>query len=254
MNKVELADAVEKLLAARRAGTAEAAFDTDSSDLAAPSLDEAYQIQSGVVAAVGEVGGWKTGADSAISVPIAAPIFADRIYPSGTHLPAGSMRLIGLEAELAFRLANDLPPRETLYSEAEFIAAVDCMLPVIELVDSRLLDFEAAGAMWKLADNQINSGLVFAEPIVDWQSLEYSKQQVVLKCAGKFVADGNGWIYPGTPVGLATRLVNSFKDHCGGMRAGQILTLGSLTGIDFVQTADLVTAEFQNLSTVEVTL
>jgi len=256
MQETDVQNIADQLLTARRSRLLQDAVDTAAVDIAnVPRvIDDAYQIQSAVVARVGAVGGWKTGADSASAVPIAAPIFADDIYDSGTSLAPGTMRLMGLEAEIAFRLGSDLPPRSHAYSEKEFLDAVETMVPLIELVDSRLQDFEAAGSIWKLADNQINSGLVIGEPVLNWQQLDFSALRAILKVDHQIIRDNRGWNYPDTPAGLATRFVNTFSEHCGGIRAGQIITTGSLTGIDFIDTGATVTAELENIGSVQVKL
>jgi 2-keto-4-pentenoate hydratase len=48
-------------------------------------------------------------------------------------------------------------------------------------------------------------------------------------------------------------MANSVAEHCGGIRAGQIIATGSLTGLRFVEPGAHVVAEFPGLGTVEVT-
>jgi len=256
MQETDVQNIAARLVAARRSRLLKDTLDTEDPDVdAAPqTLEDAYHIQRAVVDQTGAIGGWKTGADTASAVPIAAPIFADDIYASGKTLKPGSMRLIGLEVEVAFRIGRDLPNRSNPYSQGEFLDAVETMVPLIELVDSRLRDFEQAGPLWKLSDNQINSGLVIGDPVENWSQLDLKSLRAILSVDQTVIKDSHGWNYPDTPAGLATRFVNAFGEHLGGIRAGQIVTTGSLTGIDFIDTGATVVADLESVGRVVVTI
>ena len=77
--------------------------------------------------AYGAIGGWKMGAPSADATPIFAPMPLAWIASNGAVV-GGMQRYRGLEAEIAFQMGEDLPPRETAYSRDEVVAA-DCELP-----------------------------------------------------------------------------------------------------------------------------
>mgnify|MGYP002630338331 CR=1 FL=1 len=247
-------EAARLLIAARKAKTPADAVDTAGLGCAPNTLDDAYRIQQAVVSEFGDVGAWKTSAPSAEAVPIRAPIFAADVYPNQAEVPDGTFRLIGIEAEIAFRLGCDLPARDTAYSPSDIIASVDAMLPVLEIVDSRLSDFTAAGAFWKLADNQVNGGLVIGAPVTDWQNIDPQLQPVVLKIDGEIAAEAIGGNPAGSLVDLIARLANDCGDHCGGLQAGQIITTGSMTGIIFVSPGARIVAEFDGLGDVGVTM
>ena len=78
----------------------------------------AYAIQDGVCRALGlrdetRIGAWKTGAANASVSPFVAPIAPSLVFANGSHLPGGDFHEIGAEAELAYRLSRDMPPRST---------------------------------------------------------------------------------------------------------------------------------------------
>ena len=105
---------------------------------------DAYQIQDAVTSELGEaIGGWKVGAASATAAAYCAPIYATMIRQSPASYNAAELRLIGIEAEIAFRLARDLPARAATYDLAEVTAGAS-LHPVIEVVDSRYADFPLA--------------------------------------------------------------------------------------------------------------
>src|SRR6266446_101837 len=81
----------------------------------------------------------KTGKPGPEAEPAYAPIFTVSASPG--RFPAKTQRLFGIEAEIAFRLARDLPKRDKPYTRDEIVAAIASMHPAIELVDTRFADF-----------------------------------------------------------------------------------------------------------------
>jgi 2-keto-4-pentenoate hydratase len=81
-----------------------------------------------------------------------APIFA--VVAGPARFPAASQHLFGIEAEIAFRFARDLPPHAEPYRRDEVIAAFASVHPAIELVDTRFADWPSIDGLSKLADNQ----------------------------------------------------------------------------------------------------
>ena len=99
-------DAARLLCAARRGPPVH-----ELPDSCRPQSDaDAYQIQDAVVRQLGEtIGGWKVGVASAASAAFCAPIWMKMIRPSPAAYDARELRLIGIEAEIGFRLDRDLP-------------------------------------------------------------------------------------------------------------------------------------------------
>jgi 2-keto-4-pentenoate hydratase len=213
---------------------------------------EAYDVQALVARGRGRVGARKTGAASTDAEPIRAPIFADLVHLSPARLEAARFHRLGIEAEIAYRLGRDLPKRSAPYTEAEVRHAIHSILPAIEIVDSRFQACEELEPLWKLADNQINGGLVVGPGAEDWKRLDPMTQPVVLKFDGEAVVSGHGGNPAGDPLRLVVWMANNVGEDCGGLRAGQVITTGSLTGLRFVDPGARVVAEFSGLGTVEV--
>ncbi len=67
-------------------------------------------------------------------------LFADMEVPDGEQVPAGLLIAPRVEAEMAFVLGRDLHcPSPTM---ADVLRAVDCVLPAIEIVDSRIAGWD----------------------------------------------------------------------------------------------------------------
>jgi len=253
LSNTDLDAVVKQLVDARTQPQSAPTFAASASGINLDTLDDVYRIQEAVAKQIGAIGGWKVGADDAEATPVAAPVFAQDIITSPATITHERYRLRGIEAEIAFRLKADLPAGDQPYSEAEVIEAIENMVPLIELVDSRLTEGRDSAPFWKLADNQINAGFVIGQPIVEWQQLDTDNLRVVQRFNGEVAVDNTGYNYPDSPLGLLRRVANSCR-HCGGLKAGQIVTTGSMTGIMFVDPGTEVSAEFAGVETLTVTV
>jgi 2-keto-4-pentenoate hydratase len=214
-----------RLLEARRNGPAFAVAPEDRPQTEA----SAYAVQHAVAETLGPIGGWKVGAGGPDDRPSAAPLPASVIVAAPARLPPHySDRLV--EAEIAFRIDRDLPPRETAYTRDEVLAAIGSCHPVVEVVQWRIKDWRPAPAILKLADNLGHGGLVVGEPKPDWRAVDFNTLEVTQEIAGQAAKQARG-----NPAGDMIRLVAWLADEgavwAGGLKAGQIVTCGSWTGI-----------------------
>lgn len=224
------AQLARKLVTARRDGIAVAVDDS----LPRPGTEaDAYKLQAQVVRAIGPVGGFKTARKPG-TPQILAPIFAADIHPAPARIGAGLTRLIGIELEVGFLLRCALPVTQG----PELRAAVPgcfSLVPAIEIVESRLDDLDAADALLRLADNQINGGLVLGTPVTDWSDFDPAALTARLVFGGEVLLDGPAQIPGGDPVETVSRFVERLGDHCGGLQPGQVVITGSLNGLPFVE-------------------
>jgi len=214
-------------------------------------MDEVYAIHNAVARELGPIQGWKTGAPGPTAPSAYAPIFT--VVPSPASFPAAGQKLFGIEAEVAFRFARSLPRRSTPYSRADIIAAIASAHPVIELVDTRFADWKATDALSKLADFQSNAALIYGPEIPGWQDLELVRPPITITANGAPLGATKG-NSGGDPLRMVTDLANHVAATGEGLRAGTMVTSGSITGIDFAKPGDTVLADFGRLGTVRVDL
>jgi len=209
----------------------------------------AYTVQAGVARALGTaVGAWKVGGPLA-APPTFAPIFATDVKASPWR-SAARQTPIGVECEIAFCLGRDLSPGR-VHDRTSIRSAIDALVAVIELVDGRLQDFVDAPPLWKLADNQLNEGLLVG-PRVAVDATCWQDARITLSIDGdrrKAVAGGNPG---GDSLDLLVWLANNANGHCGGLRAGQIVTTGSYSGLDMVAPGQRVEADFGPLGSLRL--
>jgi len=205
-------------------------------DLQPQSLEEAAFVHGIIIAAFGPIGGWKIGAGSPDATPFFAPMPVIWMVPSGTLLEGPRFRYRVLEAEIAFKLGKDLPQRATPYTRDEVVDAIASCHPIIEELESGLIDPKAAGNhMSALADLQMHGGFIYgpACPVVgnkDWKSIDFKTETVTLTVNGKVEVERTGSNTSGDLMRLLPYLANEGAARTGGLKAGQWITTGSWTG------------------------
>ncbi len=202
----------------------------------------AYAIQREVAAGLGPIGGWKVGATGPDAPVNCAPMPASGIAPSPGMLgPAG----FAIEAEVAFRLDQDLPPRAAPYSREEVIAALAAAHPAIEWLESRYADPAMVDRWSHLADSLMHGGFVWGEGVADWQGFVFETMTVTQ------AVDGETLERVGNPAGDMIRLVRWLANEgavwAGGLRAGQFVTCGSWTGKTPARAGQQVAVRFAGL-------
>lgn len=211
------------------------------------TAEEAYAVQDRVYAAVR--GGsrplaWKVGAAAEQAEPTASPIL--EVLSSPARL-AGTRRLIGVEAKVAYRFSRDLPGRAVRYTDEEIADSIGEVLVALELCDTRLSEWQAAPALWKLADFGLNAALVAGSGTGQWRSIEFSSQRAELLIDRQRRVDVTG----AHPCGNPFRLLPWFVAHCarrsGGLRAGDVVTTGSWGGMHPVAPGQRVVARFPGI-------
>lgn len=211
--------------------------------------DEAYSVQDAVFADLwpgARAVAWKAGGPSDKVEPTAAPIPPENLLRSPASVTGKKMRMIGVEAEVAFRLAKDLPPRSRPYSDRAIAAAVGEVVVTIELCDTRLADWKESSGLWKLADFQNNSALVVGSGTKDWQKINFLQQEMEFRIGAR-VARAKGAHSFGNPFRLLPWLVRHAARRGLGLHAGDVVTTGAWTGLEIAKLGDEVTARFPGI-------
>jgi len=239
-----IAKASKLLLDARRTRTPAA-----TGDVALRTEEEAYRVQDAVFAGLwpgARPAAWKAGGPSDKVEPTAAPIPPENLLRSPASVAGAKMQMIGVEAEVAFRLAEDLPPRSRPYSERSVVAAVGEVLVAIELCDTRLANWKQTSGLWKLADFQNSSALVVGSGTRDWQKIDFLQQEVEFRIGARVVKAKGAHSF-GNPF----RLLPWIAAHCAkrglGLHAGDVITTGAWGGLQIAKPGDEVTARFPGI-------
>ena len=244
-----LTQTVDLLLDARRLG---GTIDGLSADLTPLDTEEIYAVQDGLAAAFGEIGGWKIGAPTADATPMFAPMPLAWIAPSGSTLSGGRWRYRGLEAEIAFRVGRDLPPRAEPYLRAEILSAMAACHPAIEILETAFADPTSVAREAMLADLQLHGGFVHGPAFPEWHSVDFSRESVALTVDGIVRVERTGSNTSGDLLKLLPWLANEGAARTGGLRAGQWITTGSWTGNTPADSQSSVSAMFSTVGRVDL--
>ncbi len=220
-------------------------------------LAEAYRAQDIVVRALGRgerVHAWKVIPPQPGEEPRAAPIPPGKVFDSPARVLARGLHMIGIEGEIAFRLARDLPARGTPYADDEVAAAVREALVTIEICDTRLAGWKDAPALWKLADLQSNAALVTGNGRPDWRAIDFASQRAELWIDDALRVAAQGSHATVNPFRIVPWIANHCAARCGGLRAGDVVTAGSWTGITFVQPGAEVQVRFPGIGEASATI
>ncbi|MFT8420289.1 MAG: fumarylacetoacetate hydrolase family protein [Gluconacetobacter sp.] len=218
------------------------------------SADEAYRIQHATLRALGgRIAGWKVGADTPESEPAAAPIAVSTLFDAANTLPRGLCRLIGVEAEIAYRFGRALPPRDVPYTTQEVCDAIESAHPAIEIIDTRFVTPGSQPVFDHLADQQSHGALFVGPGISDWRALVPMEERVTLSIDGRVAVDHVGGSAAGDPIRLLVWLASHAARYAGGLAAGTIVTTGSRSGTLFVEPGTRVAVTFAHLGSLSLT-
>jgi 2-keto-4-pentenoate hydratase len=225
---------------------------------------DGYRIQSEVhqllAPELGPLVGYKIGCTSdvmqlylAIPHPCAGGVPARTVHQSGAVLNAASYVRVGVECEIAVRLAKDLAPGGASFTSDSVAGSIECYLPAIEIVDDRYANWETLGAPTLIADDFFAAGIVLGQPVARSAVPDLLEVQGRTLINGGEAGRGTGADVLGHPHNALAWLANHLASQGTALRAGEIVMTGSLVKTVWLQAGDAATMEFSGLGSVQVT-
>ena len=227
------------------------------------SIEEAYAIQREIVALSGcKVRGFKIGSTSieaqrllGTTEPGSAALLEPYVFESPAAVALSPPHMAAVEGEFAFKLSRDLPARAAPYTREEVASAVAAVAGAIEVVGTRFAGGLAGkGRLLTTADGGVNIACVFGRWTADWQLLALPAHPVAMIINGKTMGRGTGARALGDPMNVLVWLVNQQSQLGRGVKAGEMISTGTCTGLDSVHPGDRIAADFGTLGIVEITL
>lgn len=243
--------AAELILRARREV---APIDNLPQNLRPAGLEQAYALQDIVATAFSPLGGWKIGAPSPDATPLfsAMPAWGGYAH-SGQRISRNFRRLRGVEAEIAFQLGSDLPPRAQPYTRDEVVAAIASAHPAIELLESAFTDPDQADRLSVIGDLQMNGGFAYGPPNPAWQSTNFAQESVTVDIDADLRFQGTASNSAGTDLlRLVVWLADEGSVRTGGLRAGDWITTGSWSGKTYAMPGSTAHIAFSTMGEVSI--
>jgi 2-keto-4-pentenoate hydratase len=204
------------------------------------STAQGYAAQAQLPVVSGrQVVGWKIAATSAngqahinVSGPLAGRLLSGQVFESGATVPSAGNRMRVAEPEFAFAMAQDLPPQAVPYTQQQVMNAVASLHPSLEVPDSRMHPFTAAGEAQLLADNACARHLVLGSAAPDvWRELDLSAYPVHAQVQQgrqlKYTREGSGGNVLGDPRIALTWLANQLSKLGITLQKGHVVTTGT---------------------------
>jgi 2-keto-4-pentenoate hydratase len=230
---------------------------------AAPQTEaDGYRIQDALhdllSADFGGMAGYKIGCTSPVMQrylniphPCAGGVFAKGVYESGASLRTKDFVRVGVECEIAARLARDLLTSEAPFT-AEWVAeAIEAYLPAIEIVDDRYVKWETIGAPTLVADDFFGAGCVLGKAVPRTAAPDLLHVIGRALINGAEGGQGTGADVLGHPHNALAWLANHLAAADKNLRAGEIVLTGSLVKTIWLSAGDKVVMELAGLGTVE---
>jgi 2-keto-4-pentenoate hydratase len=224
---------------------------------------EGYAIQASLAGrSAHPLFGWKIAATSVagqrhinVDGPLAGRLFRERVFEPGADVPLGANAMRVAEAEFAFRMAADLPPRREAYTVAEALDAVATLHPAIEIPDSRYDDFTVVGAAQLIADNACAHDFVLGPAAaIDWRRMDLVEHPVIATVSDRETRTGKGGHVLGDPRIALAWLVNELSSLGVTLRAGEVVTTGTCIVPPPIAPGDRVRVDFGTLGRLEIQL
>ncbi|MEA2921247.1 MAG: hypothetical protein QOF07_1210 [Bradyrhizobium sp.] len=251
--------ASEAIAAARRSRTALGPLTGD----AAPRTEaEGYRIQTALhdllAADFGARVGYKIGCTSAVMQryleiphPCGGGVFAEGVFASGVSLPATDFVRVGVECEIAVKLARDLVPAQAPFTADSVAQAIESYLPAIEIVDDRYVQWETIGAPTLVADDFFAAGCVLGQPVPRAAAPDLLRVTGRALINGVEAGQGTGADVLGHPHNALAWLANHLAADGQALRAGEIVLTGSLVKTIWLKAGDRVEMQLDGLGTVQ---
>ena len=227
--------------------------------LVPPDSATAYRVAGLVAEELGwPVLGWKIAAfkeEMQRALRTDAPIYGRTFAVTATPASFVHAKLVSPipEVEYQAKLGADLPPRQKTYTVEEVTDAVASLHPGLELAECRFIHDAAFPPLPAVLTDGAGAGtIVFGPAITDWKSCDIAGQEVTLSSDGRLRRKGTAGQALDHPLVPLAWLANELSRTGVGMKAGQMVSTGTLTGMLAPRPGETYVADFGPFGSVSV--
>ncbi len=224
------------------------------------SVEDAYCVQAlqidRRIALGARVRGHKVGLTSlamqqmlGVDQPDYGCLLDTMFVPPGTRVTASDFLQVRVEPEVAFVLGRDL--RGPAVSIADAVQAVDFVVAALELIDSRIRDWQVT-LVDTIADNASSGAVVLGSRPVPASQVDLRLIGCNFYRNGALAATGAGGAVLGSPITALAWLANTLGSLGVALEAGEVVLSGSCTKAVPARPGDTLFAHFAELGPVSV--
>lgn len=172
------------------------------------------------------------------------------VYNSGEAMPISQLLIQPrAEGEIAFILKKDLTgPGIT---NADVLAATECVIPCFEVVDSRIQDWKIA-IQDTVADNASCGLFLLGDQAVSPRQVDLVTCGMVVEKNGQVISTGAGAAALGSPVSCVAWLANTLGKFGVSLKAGEVILSGSLVPLEPVKAGDFMRVDIGGIGSASV--
>lgn len=222
--------------------------------------DDAYAIQYEIKrrkeARGNKVAGLKAGLTSrakmkqmGVETPVFGFVYDYMSVPDGSDIKTAELIHPKVEAEICF--VTKAPIRGPGCHVGQVLAAIDFVIPAVEVIDSRYRDFKF-DLKSVIADNTSSSRFVIGGRMRDPEELDLRTLGVVLEKNGEIVSMAAGAAVLGNPAVAVAMMANHLAERGEEIPAGTFIMTGGVTEAIAVEAGDTVSVRFQDLGSVSM--
>ena len=190
---------------------------------------------------------------SQITEPDFAPLMDDMFFAQGTDIEANRFIAPRIEVELAFILGKPLKgPGATLF---DLLSATDYVTPAIEIIDSRIEQFDRDTKVMRkvfdtISDFAANAGIVLGGRPVKPTEVDLRWVGALLYKNGVIEESGLAAAVLNHPANGIVWLANKLAAHDEGLQAGEVVLAGSFTRPVAAAAGDVFHADYGPLGAI----
>lgn len=188
-----------------------------------------------------------------INSPIAGVVLGTEVHSSGSSVPLSRFVRLGIEFELAVRIARDVDAGAVPETIAETAAIVEAICPAVELVEDRDADYsKGLDALSLVADNSWNGGIVLGDFRTDFPEPGDIAATVALN--GETIDRGNSRDALGHPYAPVAWLAKHLAGRGQNLRQGDVIMTGSIVPTRFPKAGERYRLTLDGVGSVDIAI
>ena len=184
-----------------------------------------------------------------INEPFYGNIYSKFYSKTKCHLKFKDFISPFLEPEFSFRINKNINKFNYPISIKQIKKFIDCIIPSVELVDSRFSDWTKAGIFNLIADNGVNAYWIKGNEFS--KIIDLTNHQVEVFINNKFITKGNSNKVLGNPFNSLSWLINFLIKQDKELKKNDLISTGTCTPALRLSKNDEVKVNFGSLGMVE---